>query len=68
VRHKNTRPLLRTRDPKATLPEIYPTRVPLYAKADLRVTSEPRLPIPEMANRVVEALKTRPDVLEVCDD
>jgi shikimate kinase len=68
VRHKNTRPLLRTRDPKATLTEIYHKRVPIYAKADLRVTSEPRLPIPEMANRVVEALKTRPDVLEVCDD
>ena len=31
VRHKTTRPLLRTANPRATLAELYAARVPLYA-------------------------------------
>ncbi|MDF1727641.1 MAG: shikimate kinase, partial [Sulfitobacter sp.] len=34
VRHKQTRPLLATADPRATLGEIYEARVPIYAKAN----------------------------------
>lgn len=64
VRHKDTRPLLRTADPRATLAALYAARVPVYAGADLTVTSQPGGTIEEMTNRVIAALATRPDVLE----
>ncbi|WP_255743723.1 shikimate kinase [Aliiroseovarius sediminis] len=64
VRHKDTRPLLRTPDPKATLTQIYDARVPIYAKADLSVAAQPGYSIADMADAVVQALLTRPDVLE----
>ncbi|MBK0328310.1 shikimate kinase [Rhodobacteraceae bacterium F11138] len=64
VRHKDTRPLLRTADPWATLGEIYRARVPLYALADLSVVSDGQASIDDMVGRVIEVLKTRPDVLE----
>lgn len=63
VRHKTTRPLLRTANPRATLKEIYTARVPVYALADLAVDAAPDLSIDDMARRVVEALSTRADVL-----
>jgi shikimate kinase len=64
VKHKNTRPLLRTANPYATLSELYHARRPFYARADLVVRPEPGYSIEEMAERVIEALKARPDVLE----
>jgi len=68
VRHKDTRPLLRTPDPRATLAEIYDARVPLYALADVTVPSLPNLSIEEMVDRVIVTLLTeRPDVLEKTD-
>ncbi|MEP5729648.1 MAG: shikimate kinase [Sulfitobacter sp.] len=67
VKHKDTRPLLRTPNPKATLGEIYEVRVPLYAQADLSVRCEAALSIDEMADRVIETLAGRKDVLERID-
>ncbi|WP_299653327.1 shikimate kinase [uncultured Tateyamaria sp.] len=68
VRHKDTRPLLRTADPRATLAEIYSARVPLYALADVTVPSMPDLSIDEMVDRVIATLLAeRPDVLEKVD-
>ena len=64
VRHKDTRPLLRTPDPKATLSDIFAERVPVYAKADLAVKADPSYSIDDMVDRVVDALLARPDVLE----
>lgn len=64
VRHKDSRPLLRTADPFATLSDLYRARVPIYALADLRVAVEPGFSIEDTAERVIEALLTRPDVLE----
>jgi shikimate kinase len=64
VRHKETRPLLRTRAPRATLGELYTVRVPLYSKADLVVDSDGIASIEQMVDRVLLALETRPDVLE----
>lgn len=64
VKHKDTRPLLRVPDPLGALTRIYEERVPVYALADLSVTSEPGLSIDDMARRVIDALRTRPDVLE----
>ena len=65
VRHKETRPLLRTANPRETLAEIYEARVPLYALADVAVVSEPDLSIEDMVDRVINTLLAdRPDVLE----
>lgn len=65
VRHKDTRPLLRTADPKATLRDLYRTRVPVYALADLAVPSVANRSLDETARAVCAALvQARPDVLE----
>lgn len=64
VRHKATRPLLRTHDPKRTLADIYNARVGIYARADLVVDAHPAYSLGDMTKQVVRVLKTRPDVLE----
>lgn len=63
VRHKDTRPLLRVPDPKARLAELCAAREPCYGQADLVVQSRPEYAIDDMAEAVLSALKTRPDVL-----
>jgi len=65
VRHKSTRPLLRTKDPFQTLKGLLLDRAPLYAQADLTVISEPEFSIEEMSSRVLDVLLSqRPDVVE----
>jgi shikimate kinase len=64
VRHKTTRPLLRTANPRETLRQIQDARVPYYSEADLVVDSLPDLSVEAMALRVADALAGRPDVLE----
>ncbi|WP_300029800.1 shikimate kinase [uncultured Roseobacter sp.] len=64
VKHRDTRPLLRTDNPRATLEALFEARVPDYSKADLRVPCAPPVSIEAMALRVADVLQTRPDVLE----
>lgn len=64
VKHKDTRPLLRTTDPYQTLKDIYEARVPIYALSDLEVKANPSYSIEKMAAKVLEALSKREDVLE----
>ena len=64
VRHKSTRPLLRTANPRETLKTLYEVRLPAYAQADLAVDSAAETSVEVMAERVAQALATRPDVLE----
>lgn len=64
VRHKESRPLLRTADPKGTLTALYEKRTPVYALADISVAVHPKWSVEETTSAVVAALKTRPDVLE----
>lgn len=64
VRHKTTRPLLRTADPKGTLTTLYAARVPVYALADLTVDAASDLSVEGMAQKVIAVLKARPDVME----
>ena len=64
VRHKTTRPLLRTANPRDTLAALYAARVPLYELADVVVDSLADLSVDAMAHRVEAALALRPDVLE----
>lgn len=66
VRHKTTRPLLRTANPKETLAGIYAARTPVYALASIAVDAEPDLSVDGMARKVLTALaESRPDVVEV---
>lgn len=67
VRHKATRPLLRTANPRQTLADIYALRVPVYRLADFIVDSVPDLTVEAMATLVATALARRPDVLETGD-
>ena len=63
VRHKSTRPLLRTANPRQTLHDLNAARLPFYTMADLAVDAAADYSIEQMAERVIDALKTRPDVL-----
>lgn len=64
VRHKNTRPLLRTSDPKRTLTALLEARSPVYAEAGITVDAHSDYSVEEMARKVVAALAEREDVLE----
>lgn len=64
VKHKNTRPLLHTPNPRNTLAELARLREPEYAKADIVVDADPGFSIDEMTAKVLEALLMRPDILE----
>lgn len=64
VKHKDTRPLLRTQNPRKTLGELYAARVPSYRKADVSVLTKPGYSIEKTTDKVIEALLARPDVLE----
>ncbi|MEO0486461.1 MAG: shikimate kinase [Pseudomonadota bacterium] len=67
VRHKDTRPLLRTPDPRATLEALLRDRTPHYAQATLAVEAQAAYSIHEMTLAVIDALATRPDVLDLPD-
>ncbi len=64
VKHKDTRPLLRTPDPYGTLKALLDAREPSYAEAALTVDASPEYSIDDMTGKVIETLLTRPDVLE----
>jgi shikimate kinase len=64
VRHRGTRPLLRTPNPRETLRELLQARAPTYALADLTVEAEPDISIDATAQKVIAALYSRPDVME----
>lgn len=63
VRHKDTRPLLRTADPRKTLAEIYARRVPIYQLAQKTVRVEPGFSVDETTDHVIRALQADPAVL-----
>lgn len=64
VRHKDTRPLLRTPSPKATLEALFAERTPVYALAGLRIDVGRQASIDETTQTVIDTLTTRPDILE----
>jgi shikimate kinase len=63
VRHRTSRPLLMTADPRGTLLALHADRAPVYALADLTVDSLPGVSIEDMALRVRDALAARGGVL-----
>ena len=56
VKHKDTRPLLRTANPKATLLNLIKEREPYYAHAEISVAANEAYEIEEMARKVRTAL------------
>ncbi len=64
VRHKDTRPLLRTPDPLATLTTLFKERTPIYAKAGLTLSVRPRNSIEQTTQSLIELLQDHPDILE----
>lgn len=64
VRHKTTRPLLRTANPRETLRSLNEARLPFYQMADVIVDSSADLSVEDMAQRVVVSLGLRAGVLE----
>jgi shikimate kinase len=64
VRHKDSRPLLRSTNPRQTLADIFAARVPVYQQAALHVRTDAAYSIEDTTDRVIEALLTRADVLE----
>jgi len=67
VKHKSTRPLLRTDDPHRTLADIKEQRDPIYNLADITVDADFDLSIEDMTDRVINAMSDRPDLLEVIE-
>ena len=59
VKNKNTRPLLRTADPRATLAGLIEKRYPIYGLAQLTVEAEAQLSVEQMAQKVIAALRDR---------
>lgn len=57
VRHKDTRPLLRTADPLATLTALFEERTPLYAEAGLTLNVMPGASIDETTSRLMALLQ-----------
>lgn len=68
VRHKDTRPLLRTSDPKATLIKLLSEREPIYRLAEIHARADSSYTIEDMTNHVIDVLKNRPDILESLPD
>ena len=68
VKSKESRPLLQTSDPFGTLRDIFEKRQDIYALADVSVMADKDLTVNEMSDRVIDALLTRPDVLEQIND
>jgi shikimate kinase len=65
VKHKNTRPLLRTENPYNTLKSLYDTRVPSYQKAEAAVEGHPDYSIEDMRDAVIKRLLSEPELLKV---
>lgn len=65
VRHRPTRPLLQTADPRGTLARLLAERGPVYALADIRVQARQGDSIGQTATRVIEAIRDHdPAILE----
>ena len=64
VKHKKSRPLLRTDNPKKTLTKIYIDRLETYSLADVIINSHSKSSLEEMANLVIKSLLDRNDLIE----
>jgi shikimate kinase len=58
VQRRDTRPLLRTQNPRATLEKLLEERAPIYSQADITVESDDG-PHATAVEHIVAALKAR---------
>lgn len=56
IRHKNTRPLLRTADPRATLAQLLEARTPAYEQAEFTVETRAEWSIDQTTDAVLHVL------------
>lgn len=63
VRHKSTRPLLKTPDPRGTLAALLAAREPVYAGAQVVVEARAEYSVDEMAGKVIEALQAHGEIM-----
>ena len=64
VRHKNTRPLLRTANPHATLSALMDVRTPIYSMASVHAPIVPSASIEETTQSVLDILAKTLNILE----
>ena len=64
VKHKKSRPLLRTKNPKETLTNIYKDRLDTYSKAEITINSHEKSSLEEMADLVIKSLLSRNYIIE----
>ena len=64
VKHKKSRPLLRTKNPKETLTNIYKDRLDIYSKAEITINSHEKSSLEEMADLVIKSLLSRNYIIE----
>ena len=65
VRHRQTRPLLQTSNPKEVLAELLNKRNPVYAQAEMTFPAQPGETIEAATERLIGAIRrTQPDLLE----
>ena len=64
VKHKKSRPLLRTDNPRDTLANIYTDRIKTYSLADIIINSNDKSSLDEMAKLVIKSLLDRKDLIE----
>lgn len=64
VRHKDSRPLLRTANPLATLAALMKIRTPIYAQAANHIIIAPTASIDLTTQSVIDALSEDPSILE----
>ena len=64
VKHKKSRPLLRTNNPREALANIYTDRIKTYALADVIIESRDNSSLEEMAKLVIRSLLERNDLIE----
>lgn len=65
VRHKDSRPLLRTANPLATLAALMKIRTPIYAQAANHIIIAPTASIDLTTQSVIDALSEDPSILEL---
>ena len=64
VKHKRSRPLLQTNNPRETLANIYTARIKTYSLADIVIKSHDESSLDEMAKLVIKCLLDRNDLIE----
>ena len=64
VKHKRSRPLLNTNNPRETLGNIYTDRIKIYSLADVIIESLDKSSLEEMAKLVIKSLLDRNDLIE----